>query len=347
MARTPIRVHVTRGDQLESEHIVQGVLANRSAAAVEYGDGEHRTFWRSAMKPWQVLPLIEDGAYEAFGLSATHLAVACGSHGGTKMHVAKVLSLLERAGLGQGGVDFLACGSHPPYDADARHEAICAGEPFSPLQNNCSGKHAAMLAMARHRDWPLTGYTESAHPVQVRIREGLRPWLGEDPDARAWARDGCSVPTPYVSLGRMAGAYARLMAAAAEGDHAPAAVVGAMTAHPELTSSPGRIPLTIMRATKGRLLAKEGAEGVLCLGDRGGEWGLALKAGDGAVRATGPAAIEILAAHGLLSAPELRSLASERAPEVVNWMGTRVGRIAAELEPERSGARAQAESAGT
>lgn len=331
MAHTPIRVHVTRGDQLESEHVVQGILSGGSTGSLEYGDADHRTYWRSAMKPWQILPLIEDGAYEAFGLTPEDIAVACGSHGGMDMHVAQVLSLLERTGLGEGGVEYLVCGPHPPFDADARQAVLCAGRTFSPLHNNCSGKHAAMLAMARHGGWPLTGYTEPGHPVQARIRRGLEPWLAEDPDDRPWARDGCSVPTPYVSLRRMAEAYARLMSASAAGDVAPAAVVGAMTNHPDLTSSPGRIPLSIMKATGGRLLAKEGAEGVLCIGDTGGDWGLALKASDGSVRGTGPAAIEILADSDLLTRAELDALAAERRPDVLNWEGTRVGGIRAAL----------------
>lgn len=332
MARTSIRVHVTRGDQLESEHIVHGILTGRSIGNVEYGDADHRTFWRSAMKPWQILPLIEDGAYEAFDLSPADIAVACGSHGGMDMHVSQVISMLEHVGLGDAGVDSMVCGPHPPFNAEARQAVLCAGKEFSPLHNNCSGKHAAMLAMALHAGWPLTGYTEPSHPVQARIREGLRPWLGEDPDDRPWARDGCSVPTPYVSLRRMAEAYARLMSAAADGERAPAAVVGAMTSLPELTSSPGRIPLRIMQATGGRLLAKEGAEGVLCVGDTGGDWGLALKVGDGTVRATGPAAIEMLADNDLLGPEELTALAADRTPDLLNWQGTRVGGIEAVLD---------------
>ena len=333
MARTPIRVHVKRGDQQESEHVVHGVLVGPATGTVEFGDADLQTFWRSAMKPYQNLPVVEDGAYEAFGLTPADIAVACGSHGGMPMHVNQVLSMLGRAGLADEGVDQLACGAHPPFNAEARQEAECAGEPFSPLHNNCSGKHAAMLALARHRGWPLTGYTEPAHPAQARIRQTLGHWLAADPDDRPWARDGCSVPTPYVSLRQMAEAYARLMSAAAEGDVAPAAVVGAMTSFPELTSSPGRVPLAIMNATGGRLLAKEGAEGVLCIGDTGGGWGLALKAIDGSIRATGPAAIEMLAARDLLTDPELEALKEVRRPEILNWQGTRVSGIEAELGP--------------
>jgi len=331
MPRTPVRVHVTRGDQKESEHIVYGVLTGPAVGTVEFGDADHQTFWRSAMKPYQILPLLEDGTADAFGLTPADIAVGCGSHGGMPMHVEQVLAMLERAGLGEDGVDFLVCGPHPPFDAEARHAVRCAGEPFSPLHNNCSGKHAAMLALARHHGWPLTGYTESAHPAQARIRHGLPPWLDGSPDDRPWARDGCSVPTPYISLRQMAEAYARLMSAAAENESAPAAVVGAMTHFPELTSSPGRIPLGIMAATGGRLLAKEGAEGVLCIGDTGGGWGLALKVIDGSVRGTGPAAVEIMAAHDLLAADELEALAAERKPALLNWQGTRVGGIEADV----------------
>ncbi len=346
MPRTPIRVHVTRGDQRESEHTVHGVVAGPATGTIEFGDADHQTFWRSAMKPYQILPLLEDGVGEAYALTPEDVAVACGSHGGMPMHVAQVLELLERAGLGENGIDALVCGSHPPFSAEARQNVLCAGQSFSPLHNNCSGKHAAMLALAAHHGWPLTGYTEPGHPVQTRIREGLAHWLEVDADDRLWARDGCSVPTPYVSLRQMAQAYARLMSASAAGDVAPAAVVGAMTGCPELTSSPGRIPLEIMTATGGRLLAKEGAEGVLCIGDTGGGWGLALKAVDGAARGTGPAAVEIMAAHDLLSAGELAALEETRRPAVLNWQASRVGGVEAELEAAPSDAEGRSGNAG-
>jgi L-asparaginase II len=340
MARTPIHVHVTRGEREESEHAVHGVLVGRSTGTVAFGDADLRTFWRSAMKPFQVLPLVEDGAAEAFDLNDADIAVASGSHGGMPAHLQQVRSLLERAGLGQGGVDYLTCGPHPPFDEGARQAVLCAGESFSALHNNCSGKHAAMVVLAHHHGWPLTGYTEFAHPVQVRIREELRRWLDEEPENFPWARDGCSVPTPYISLRHMAGAYARLMETSADGESGPAAVVRSMTAHPDLTSSPGRTPLLLMAATDGRLLAKEGAEGVLCIGDTGGEWGLAIKVVDGATRATGPAALEALASRDLLTSEELDRLRDVRAPDLLNWQGARVGGIGAELRPADLEARA-------
>lgn len=344
MAGNSIHVHVTRGDQQESEHIVHGALAGRATGMTEFGEADHSTFWRSAMKPFQVLPLVVDGAAAAFDLSAADIAVACGSHGGTPAHVDQVLGILRRADLGESGPDHLLCGPHPPFDADARQAVICAGRAFSPLHNNCSGKHAAMLALAHHHGWPLTGYTERRHPVQARIRDELRRWLDVDPDQRPWARDGCSAPTPFITLRNMATAYARLMEHAAAGDPGPATVVSAMTTCPELTSSPGRIPLLIMVATEGRLLAKEGAEGVLCIGDTAGGWGLAIKSVDGAVRATGPAAVEALAGRGLLTPVELERLAEVRRPDLLNWQGTRVGRLTAEVGSGRAGSDEQVNS---
>ncbi len=330
----PIRVRVVRGERTESIHHVHAAVARGDGELIGFGDADLESFWRSAMKPFQALPMIEDGAAARFGFELEDIAVACGSHGGMPMHVDRVRSMFRRMGLGDEGPGLLACGSHPPYDRAARQELLRAGASFTPLHNNCSGKHAAMLALAHHRGWPLTGYTESGHPVQARIRESLREWLDGDIDRRAWARDGCSVPTPYLSLREMATAYARLMAAARSGAEGPAAVASAMRRRPELTSAPGRVPHEIMVRTEGRLLAKEGAEGVLCASDPESGWALALKVEDGSVRATGPAAIELLTGLELLSEVERRRLAEVGCPALKNWQGMRVGRIEASLEGE-------------
>ncbi|MFW6080264.1 MAG: asparaginase, partial [Gemmatimonadota bacterium] len=119
--------------------------------------------------------------------------------------------------------------------------------------------------------------------------------------------------------------YARLASAAAAGESAPAAVVSAMTGHPELTSSPGREPLRIMRAGAGRLLAKEGAEGVLCVAAVDRDWGLALKVVDGGRRAVGPAAVAVLVRAGLLAEDERLALSRLATVPIEGTTGERVG----------------------
>jgi L-asparaginase II len=324
---------------VESRHRAHGITC-RVNGSVEtcVGDPGMHTFWRSAMKPFQAIPLFEDGVVEAFGFGLEEIALCCASHGARDIHLEVVVRMLDRLGL---GADALHCGPHPPFDAEAASVLRCAGREPGRLHNNCSGKHAGMLALALHHGWDPEGYWRLDHPVQVRIRASLKDWLDVDPDDHEWALDGCGVPTPRLPLREMARAYSRLVRRARSGHRAAAPVVEAMTLRPDLTSSPGRVPLVLMEATGGRLLAKEGAEGLLCLASVDDDWGVALKVEDGGLRAIGPAVARVLEEAGMIRDGESERLAALRRVPLLNTLGAEVGHITArrETEPEPAGER--------
>lgn len=231
--------------------------------------------------------------------------------------------------------DDLRCGPHAPYDDGAAVAIECAGGRPGRLHNNCSGKHVAMLALAAHRGWETAAYWCFDHPLQRRIRAALARWIDSDPEELHWETDGCGVPTPFLPLREMAAAYARLARQAAAGDAGPVAVVTAMMEHPTLTSSPGREALAVMRAGAGRLLAKEGAEGVLCVAAPAEAWGLAVKVEDGTRRAVGPALVAVLDDLGLVTDEERRALAALGEPSLVSTTGEAVGSIRGVTHGER------------
>lgn len=317
-----------RGDVIESRHHAHAAVDRVDRSGVEqvhvYGEPGAGAFWRSALKPFQALPVVEDGAAEAFDFTAEHLALACGSHGGRPEHIERVREMLAAVGVEE---DALHCGPHAPYDDEAAMAIACDHGRPGRLHNNCSGKHAAMLSLVAHRGWDPDGYWRFDHPLQRRIRTSLAGWIDSEPDELHWETDGCGVPTPFLPLREMAVAYARLARRAADGEAAPAAVVGAMMEHPELTSSPGREALAVMRAGAGRLLAKEGAEGILCVAAPAAGWGLAVKVEDGSRRAVGPALVTVLADLGLSTDDERRSLAALAEPPLVSTTGETVGSI--------------------
>lgn len=280
-------------------------------------------FWRSALKPFQALPIVEDGVVDAFGYDGPRLAVTCASHGGRPEHVVLVREILDTIGLDAGA---LHCGPHDPYDAEAAAAVRCAGGPTS-LHNNCSGKHASMMALALHQGWPARHYWSFEHPVQRRTREILPEFIDRGADRLVWAIDGCGVPTVDGTIAEMALAFAKLAATAGRPDSPEGRVAAAMTQHPQLTSSPGREPAQIMEAAEGRFLVKEGAEGLLCVCAPGEDWGLALKVEDGSRRASGPAVVEVLARAGLASGGLLDRLAGLARPPVHNTLGEQVGRL--------------------
>ena len=317
-------VDVSRGTAVESTHRVQAVVCGEREECA--GDRDLSTFWRSAMKPFQAIPLVEDGAKEAFEFGSEELALCCASHGGMRQHTGRVAAMLRKLGLAE---DDLHCGPHAPFDRDTAQVLSCAGRLPSRMHNNCSGKHAGMLALARHHGWSTSGYERLDHPVQQRIRSSLRDWMDFEPEDHQWALDGCGVPTPRMPLHEMARAYSRLTHQAREGNGAALAVVDAMTRFPELTSSPGRVPLLVMQATGGRLLAKEGAEGVLCVAAVDDDWALALKVEDGTIRAVGPATVELLDEARFLKDGEPEALEALRHVEIENTLGEAVGLISA------------------
>ena len=325
---TAVSVRVTRGGETESVHEVHGLIVGLEGDREHrFGDPDYAAFWRSSMKPFQTLPLVRDGAADHFALTPEDLALCSGSHHGTADHVERVADLLGRIGL---DAESLACGPHRPFDDEAARALECAGVAPGRLHNNCSGKHAGMLALALYHGWAIQGYEKYDRPVQERIRTELKAWLRLDPDGLRWAPDGCGVPTPRLSLRQMARAYSRLARAS---NGAVSSVVSAMITHPHLISGPKALSARLMRSTEGRVLAKEGAEGVFCVAGIDAGWGGALKVIDGTIRAVAPALLAMLERLELLRDDELEMLADLRRPPVYNTHCDVVGYLEATAEP--------------
>ena len=318
-------VEVVRNAVPESRHRVHVAVVDaggRLRAAT--GDPELSTFIRSSSKPIQALPLVDDGAAERFGLTPAELALCCGSHAGSPVHVATAESILARAGL---TATALSCGAHPPFDDHARQELEEAGLAPGRLHNNCSGKHAGMLLLARAHGWDTEGYERLDHPVQGRMLAEVARWARVPQEAVGLGTDGCGVVTFALPLRHMALAFAGLAAAVRAGEPGPSRVFEAMTAHPEMVAGNGRICTELTRVAGGRVFAKIGAEGVYCIGVPGAELGIALKVEDGAQRAAGPAIIAVLRELDLISEDDLGRLHTFVFPEIVNTRGEVVGQL--------------------
>jgi len=325
MPEADILVEVLRGPFTESRHrghVVVCDAAGRIHAA--WGDPERVILPRSSVKMLQALPLVESGAADAAGLSDEHLALACASHQGAPLHTARVQRWLADLGLSEHD---LRCGAHPPQDKATRHALIRAGHVPGQAHNNCSGKHTGFLALARHLGAGFE-YVEPDHPVQRAVRDAFEEMTGAP--SPGFGIDGCSAPNFACTLHGLAWAMAR-MAAAREGDgdarnRAAARLVAAMRRHPDLVAGEGRACTELMRASRGRIALKTGAEAVFTaiLPDAG--LGLALKIEDGATRASECAVAAILVRLGALDAahPAVRRRLN---PELRNWRGLATGEI--------------------
>ncbi|MEM7752535.1 MAG: asparaginase [Pseudomonadota bacterium] len=317
-------VETTRGPFVESQHFGHAVIARANGEIVEaWGDPAKTVLPRSSAKMLQALPLLESGA--GAHLSTEQLALACASHSGEQRHVDHVSEWLGALGLGEGA---LKCGPQASRDAALKHQMIRQSVAPNRVFNNCSGKHAGFLTLARHLGASLD-YVDPHNPVQMTVRAAFEETCSED--SPGFGIDGCSAPNFAASLAGIARAmavFASVGTGSGARDTAMVALRQAMIAHPELVSGKGRSCAGLMQAARGAAAVKTGAEGffVAILPTLG--MGAALKIEDGATRASEAAMAAILVRLGVVAATDPR-VARFLAPPILNWDGLSVGAIRA------------------
>ena len=313
-----MRVEQLRGGVVEAWHDVHvAVVDSAHRLVARAGDPELVTFWRSAAKPFQAIPLVEDGVTERFGLTSEELALVCASHSSEAGQVGKVRELLAKTGCSERD---LLCGPHPPLSERVAQDYDSRGVRLTPVYSNCSGKHAGMLALARHHGWPTAFYTRFEHPVQQRCLAEVSRWTGVPGEEIQTAVDGCGVVCFALPLRNMAVAYAKLGERGA--GSGALRVATAMLHHPELIAGDGRPCTEIMRAHPGRVIAKVGAEGVYCALLLGEGLGVALKVADGHALVSALAMAAVLEELGLRPLPP-----SLRVRPNLNTRGEPVGEL--------------------
>ena len=285
-----LEVRLLREGIVESKHHVHATVCdNRGRILSVAGNAETATFVRSALKPFQALGITTTGTLERYDLSDRDLAIICSSHRGTVEQVRQVFNILWRADV-------------DPSDLQC---PIPEGKR-SPLEYNCSGKHAAMLAICRQRNWSIHNYLQRNHPVQQLILSKVAEMLRMPAEEFICAHDDCGAPTYFMQLGQIATLYAQLASGSSLDMER---ILRAMTYHPVMVAGDGEFDTEIMRLTKGELVSKAGAEGIQCIGRVGEGMGLAIKVIDGAKRAKYAVAIHLLQQMGWISPTVAESLA--------------------------------------
>ena len=325
--------HVIRGETVESIHrghifIVDG----EGNTVVSVGDPSTVTYFRSAAKPFQALPFITSGAADAFGFTEDEIAMSIASHSGEKMHVERTARMLKKIGLSESD---LRCGTHAPFNTKESERMLREGESPTELHNNCSGKHTAMLALAKHIDADIATYDLSENRVQKRILRCVSDFTGVPENEIATGIDGCCVPNFAVSVAAMAKSFANLVFPLnfhPTVQTAAKRIVEAMMKFPELIGGTDRLDTMLMQAAPGKFISKVGADGVWLCGVLPSEkypsgLGIALKVEDGDdYRGRPVIAVEALRQLGLLEHDDL--LLMSPAP-IKNRRGDTVGRTVA------------------
>jgi L-asparaginase II len=329
-----ILARVIRGETVESIHRGHLIILDgegREIASV--GNPETVTFFRSSSKPFQAIPFITSGAAERFGFLDDEIALACASHSGEKMHTDVAERMLRKIGLSETD---LRCGAHFPFNEQRADEMIRAGEKPTQLHNNCSGKHSAMLALAKHTGAPVATYDLLENPVQQSILETVAEFTETPKEEIAIGIDGCAAPNFALTISGMAKSFAKLVFPpeifSDELRKACLRIVTAMLNYPELIGGTERLDTILMQAARGQFVSKIGADGVwLCGVLPSPQWkkglGIALKIEDGDdKRARAVISVEVLRQLGIF---DKETLEDYSPLPIKNRRGDTVGRVEA------------------
>jgi len=257
--------------------------------------------------------------HEKWKLGHEELALACSSHKAEKFHAEKVKTWLTKMGLSDKDLE---CGTHPPGNEDALYQIVKEGGNFCPLHNNCSGKHAGMLMGCLGFALPLKGYSNFDHPYQAKIREMMQKFFDVNMAQQPWGIDGCGVPSYALSLESLALGMARSADASLMGSGIGDGVnvlLKAISAAPEYFGGTESFSTKVVKATNGKVFAKEGAEGIYTAWIPEAKMGFALKVEDGAKRASEIAAARLLRELGYVLPVKAQMRAVKR------WGGETVG----------------------
>jgi L-asparaginase II len=326
----PVLVEVLRGETVESLHRGAFAVVDASGRVVHAaGRISVPVFHRSAVKPFQALPLIESGAAAALGFTARHIALACASHRGEAGHVEAARGRLAAASL---DVSDLECGPHVPGAPAAAADLIRRGEAPTALHNNCSGKHTGFLCTAVHLGDETRGYIDAGHPVQRRVTAALAEMTGAALDEAPCGCDGCGIPTFAIPLRGVAQGMARMVDTASLGPirgRAAGIILDAMAAEPFFVEGMDSFVTRCMEVAGETVRLKMGAEGVYAAALPRLGYGIALKIEDGNGRAAEVAIAGLLSSLGCFDAEQRVALAEFIAPVIKNAVGRPVGALRA------------------
>lgn len=312
---------IIRSGKVESFHVGYGVITNPQGHLVRsYGDVKYATYVRSSAKPLQGMAVIRSGAYADFGLTPRELAVICSSHSGEEQHTETVAQVFSKAGISP---ELLRCGAHPPIDKDSAKALQDQRIAVKQIHNNCSGKHAGMLATCVQLNLDPENYLDPQHPVQQYIYKIVREYCSEESIHRGV--DGCSAPVFFLPLEKVALAFARISQRETEECRL---IYDAMTQNPHLVGGNGRFDTVLMESYPGRIISKGGAEAVSAAGfimPDGQVYGLAVKVLDGNYRAIGQMVLSMLQDVGFIQGPVPETLGSWWQPELLNHAQRVVG----------------------
>lgn len=329
----PILVEVRRGGILESFH--RGVVCAVNAAGeiiFELGNSNQICYPRSAMKFVQALPLVEMGGIDKFGFTLEEIAIMCGSHNGELDHLRVVRSILKKIGSEESN---LGCGSQYPTskrDADA---LVRTETKPSAIHNNCSGKHAGMLALCKLLGHDPIEYLDPKHPIQQIILTYVSEMYEYPASKMVCALDGCTAPIYSIPVYHQALCFKNLVDPSqfsTKRQEACGIIVDAITKYPFMVAGSKRYCTDLMEICGPQLIGKTGAEGVFCMSFTEQKIGICIKIDDGKMLPQYNVAQALVEASGLFTKEQIAPLHSYATSELKNFNHLVTGEIV--VKPE-------------
>jgi len=330
-----IQVDYTRGPLVESHHFVHAFWMDENGQVMRsWGDPDRVVCPRSALKPLQAIPLAMSGAYQNSPDAPKALSIACASHWGQDRHVNFVREWLPMLGKTEND---LICGAEEPEGFARIQEIVQKKIPLGRAFNNCSGKHTGMIACCQKQGWDQAHYAAWDHPLQVMIRQVCTRLSGLDWDQAPYGIDGCGLPNYFVPMSAM-GQAIRHFLNPDQTPYGPAmhALLSAWKAEPYMMGGTGDVASELAHLTRGRVLAKVGAQGNYIAMDFRQKRILVLKVEDGATKASDESLLALLSQAQSISDDELRALRRFVPGDVRNWAGEVVGQVRVHAESSQS-----------
>lgn len=323
-----ILAEVYRNKTVESVHYGSVVVTDRDGNILYYaGDPEMVTYTRSSLKPFQFTAVYESGATKRFGHSLRQMAIMIGSHNGSEEHQRVVRENLTLIGLDE---NYLQCGTQVPIEIRRKGELPVAGQTFSTLAHNCSGKHSGQLALALQLGDDVNDYINPESKTQKLVRQTVSEICGVAPESMSLGTDGCSLPNYAFPIRYLARGFASIVTRHSDSPsrrEAFDAIVAAITKHPEMVSGEGRSDLAVTRAGAGDLICKIGGEAVQGIGVISKGVGIAIKMADGQARGLSPVICEVLRQLDVFGDTEVKALAEFARPQLYNDRKLLIGEV--------------------
>lgn len=316
----PVLVEVYRAGVLESFHRGVVCVVNAQGEIIfSKGDTNQLCYPRSAMKLLQVIPLLVNGGMEQFGFTLEEIAVMCGSHNAEAEHLRVVNSILQKIELDK---DALNCGPQYPSSKRDANALIKADQKPHHIHNNCSGKHAGMLAACVLMGWTTEDYIDPQHPVQQAILDTCSLMYEYPKEKMITALDGCSAPIYSVPVYNQALGYKNLVRTTRLPEavqKACSVIIEAVSTYPFMVAGTGRYCTDMMNITAPSIIGKTGAEGIFSMAFTEQGLGICIKIDDGKMLPQYNVAQSLIEASGIFTSAELAPLHRYAEEELRNF----------------------------